>query len=357
MANRKKTNTKKRPKKKKNVTAIILIGVLAFVFSIFFYTLFLRPATVFNGDEEIFLIPSSKANQTFVKKRIRVFLKSAQYTSFLGLAEWFGYWKHIKPGRYIIKKDASIFSIFRKLNGGRQSPIQLTINKYRTNRDLAKFIATKFEFTETQYNSFIQNNDSLASIGVNHHTLMTLIIPNTYELYWNLSPRGFLERMKKESDEFWTDRRIEKAQELHLSKEEIYTIASIVEEETNNNREKPTIASVYVNRLNRGMNLGADPTIKFSLNNFTLNRITLYHINASATSPYNTYKRKGLPPGPICTASIASIDAVLQGQKTDYLYFCAKEDFSGSHNFASTAEEHFKNAKKYQRALDSLRIH
>ncbi|GDX44222.1 aminodeoxychorismate lyase [Bacteroidota bacterium] len=357
MAKAKKTIRKKITRKKGGRTGLFLICLLALLFAGFFYTLFLRPATNFKGEEVVIIIPDSKTNKTFVKNKIKASIKPAQYSSFLVLAEWFGYWDHIKPGRYVIKKDASIFSFFRKLNGGRQSPITLTINKFRTNKDLSRFVSTKFEFTEAEFQQFILNNDSISPFGITTQTLMTRIIPNTYEIYWNVSPKEFLDRMNKESNDFWTDKRIEKAKELELSKEEIYTIASIVEEETNNNDEKPIIASVYVNRLKKGMNLGADPTIKFALNNFGLKRITLAHINASKSSPYNTYKHKGLPPGPICTASIASIDAVLKGEKTDYLYFCAKEDFSGSHNFAATAEAHFKNAKKYQRALDSLKIH
>ncbi|MFZ9687248.1 MAG: endolytic transglycosylase MltG [Chitinophagaceae bacterium] len=357
MATARKSTKKKISKNKSSRVGLIMILILAFIFSAFFYTIFLRPATNFKGEEVVILIPSSKANKSFVKNKIKSSIKPAQYTSFLGLAEWFGYWDHIKPGRYIIKKDASIFSFFRKLNGGRQSPIALTINKFRTTRDFAKYVSTKFEFTENEFLRFIQNQDSIKPFGVDDKTFMTLIIPNTYEIYWNVSPREFVSRMTKESNDFWTNSRIEKAQSLELSKSEVYTIASIVEEETNNNDEKPIIASVYVNRLKKDMNLGADPTIKFALNNFLLKRITLQHINSSKSSLYNTYKHKGLPPGPICTASIPSIDAVLQGEKTDYLYFCAKEDFSGSHNFAATAEEHFKNARKYQRALDSLKIH
>lgn len=357
MAKAKKSVRKKSSKKSGGRVGLLLICLLALLFAGFFYTLFLRPATNFKGEETVIMIPASKANKTFVKSKIKNAIKPAQYTSFLALAEWFGYWDHIKPGRYVVKKDASIFSFFRKLNGGRQSPINLTITKFRTNKDFAKYVSTKFEFTESEFLRFIMNNDSIAPFGVNTQTLMTTIIPNTYEIYWNVGPKEFLERMIKESNDFWNESRIEHAKELGLSKEEIYTIASIVEEETNNNEEKPQIASVYVNRLKKGMYLGADPTIKFALNNFGLKRITLAQINASKSSPYNTYKHKGLPPGPICTASISSIDAVLKGEKTDYLYFCAKEDFSGSHNFAATAEEHYKNAKRYQRALDSLKIH
>lgn len=186
---------------------------------------------------------------------------------------------------------------------------------------------------------------------------MTLIIPNTYEIYWNSSPSDFMRRMAKESNAFWTDSRIDNAKLLGLSKEEVITIASIVEEETNDNEEKPTMASVYINRLKQGMALGADPTIKFAIGDFSIRRVTFKHISSTANSPYNTYRNKGLPPGPICTPSISSIDAVLKAKKTDYLYFCAKADFSGSHSFASTAEEHFENARKYRKALDSLRIH
>ena len=353
----KKPRKKKSAKRKQGKIGFLLIALLALVFSIFFYTLFLRPATSFKGEEVVILIPESKANKKFIKNKISAAVKPAQYSTFLGLAEWFGYWNHIKPGRYVIKKDASIFSFFRRLNGGRQSPVTLTLNKFRTNRDLAKFISTKLEFTEKEFLNFINNTDSLVAYGVTPQTLMTLIIPNTYEIYWNVRPGEFISRMKKESNVFWNSNRIEKAKTLQLSKEEIYILASIVEEETNDSKEKPLVASVYLNRLKKGMNLGADPTVKFAMGNFSLKRITLQHINATKSSPFNTYKNKGLPPGPISSASISSIEAVLKGEKTDYLYFCAKEDFSGSHNFAATDEEHLKNARKYQRALDSLNIH
>jgi UPF0755 protein len=192
---------------------------------------------------------------------------------------------------------------------------------------------------------------------VKQETLMTLIIPNTYELYWNSSPSDFMKRMTKESNAFWTDSRIDNAKLLGLSKEEVITIASIVEEETNNKEEKPTMASVYINRLKKGMPLGADPTIKYAVGDFSIKRVTFKHISSTAGSPYNTYRNKGLPPGPICTPSISSIDAVLKAEKTDFLFFCANADFSGSHSFASTEDEHFENARKYRRALDSLRIH
>lgn len=348
---------KKPVKKRSNRISILLLAVLAFVSAAFFYVFFLRPATNFNAEQATLYIPAKKAEKSFVKDLVRNHVKPVAFTTFLALSEWSGYWAAIKPGRYVIEKNASIFTIFRNLKGGRQTPVELTINKFRTKKELAKYVGSKLECTEADVYRFITNNDSIQSFGVNHETLMTLIIPNTYEIYWNSSPSDFMTRMTKESNKFWTDSRIDNAQLLGLSKEEVITIASIVEEETNNNEEKPTMASVYINRLKKGMPLGADPTVKFALGDFSIRRVTFKHISSTASSPYNTYRNKGLPPGPICTPSIASIDAVLKAEKTDFLFFCANADFSGSHSFASTEDEHFENARKYRRALDSLRIH
>lgn len=348
---------KKHKKKASGIRyGVILLVFLALISSAFFYVVFLRPATNFAQDEITILIPTRKAEKSFVKEKIKKEVKKVQFTTFLALAEWSGYWQSIKPGRYVIEKNESIFSIFRKLYGGKQEPVELTINKFRTQKDLIKFVSAKFEFTEQQLTAYINNKDSIKQFGVNKETVMTIVIPNTYEIFWNTTPKEFIKRMKRESDRFWNQDRLYKAKQTGISKEEVYTLASIIEEETNDDNEKPIMASVYINRLNKGMTLGADPTIKFALGDFTIKRITGIHIKNSARSPYNTYTNKGLPPGPICTPSITTIDAVLNYKRTDYLYFCAKEDFSGSHNFAVTAEEHFKNARKYRKALDSLRI-
>ncbi|MFN5423461.1 MAG: endolytic transglycosylase MltG [bacterium] len=351
-------SAKRKHKKKESGIryGIILLVLLAVLSSAFFYVVFLRPATSFNEDQITILIPSKQADKSVVKEKIKSKVKKVQFTTFLALAEWSGYWKNIKAGRYTIRKNSSIFSIFRMLNGGRQHPVSLTINKYRTKKDLIKFVSTKFEFTERELSAFISNNDSIKQFGIRNETFMTVIIPNTYEIYWNITPKEFINRMYRESEMFWNENRREKAKRAGLSNEEVYTLASIIEEETNDDDEKPIMASVYLNRLKKGMTLGADPTIKFAIGDFTIRRITGSHIKSTSRSPYNTYTNKGLPPGPICTPSITTIDAVLNHKETAYLYFCAKEDFSGSHNFAETAEEHIKNARKYRRALDSLRI-
>lgn len=185
---------------------------------------------------------------------------------------------------------------------------------------------------------------------------MTAIIPNTYSFFWNTSVSSLFKRFYNEEQKFWNETRLQKARSLGLTPKQVYVLASIIEEETNKYDEMPLMASVYINRLNRGMPLGADPTIKFAIRNFAAKRVTLKMISGSAASPYNTYKNAGLPPGPICTPSIKTMDATLDAAATNYLYFCAKPDFSGYHNFAATNAEHVKNARAYQKALNRLNI-
>ena len=181
-----------------------------------------------------------------------------------------------------------------------------------------------------------------------------MFIPNTYDIYWNVSIDGLLERMKKEHDRFWNADRTAKATKLNMTSDEVSTLASIIDEETANNAEKPMIAGMYINRLKENMPLQADPTIKFALKDFAIKRI--YNKLLKVDSPYNTYVHEGLPPGPIKIASIKGIDAVLNYVEHDYLYMCAKEDFSGTHNFAKTYTEHLKNAAKYSKALNDRGI-
>jgi UPF0755 protein len=352
-----KINSRRKKTKKGIKVGILLLIAFAFISATFFYLLFLKSATTFQEDEFALYIPSSKATPSLVKSRIKSIVKATDYTTFLALAISTGYWNDIKAGKYVISKGSGIFTIFRKLKGGRQTPVTLTLNKYRTKKDLAEYLSGRLEFTTASVLQYMNNSDSLKSLGINNQTLMTIIVPNTYEIYWNISPGAFFNRMKKESERFWDEDRLKKAESIGLTRVEVYNLASIIEEETNDHKEKPLIASVYLNRLKKGMPLGADPTVKFAYGDFSIRRVTLNHINKSASSPYNTYKNKGIPPGPICTPSQKSIDAVLDAEKTDYIFFCAKADFSGSHSFASTEEEHFENARKYRKALDSLRIH
>ena len=194
----------------------------------------------------------------------------------------------------------------------------------------------------------------LAAYNVNSNTFLTTVIPNTYSIYWNTAPQKIFDKLHSEKEKFWNKDRLNKAKALNLTPEEVYTMASIVEEETNKEHDKGLIASVYLNRISAGIKLQADPTVKFAMKNFALKRIFFKHLTFD--SPFNTYRNTGLPPGPICTPSVKTIDAVLNAPKTNYIYFVAKPDWSGLSNFTHSDVEHMINAKKYQRFLDSVNI-
>lgn len=268
------------------------------------------------------------------------------------VAKYSGYHKNVKPGKYKINEGMSIVNLVRMLRAGKQVPVNLVITKLRTKDDLSKKITANFEADSSDVISFLNNNDSLLQFDVDTNTMMTMVIPNTYSFTWNTSTQKILKKLYTEEKKFWNDDRLKDAARLHLAPREVYTLASIVEEETNKQEDKGKIASVYVNRLRKGMRLAADPTVKFAMKNFGLKRI--YNKHLAFPSPYNTYTNAGLPPGPICTPSIKTIDAVLQMPETDYIFFVARSDFSGFSDFASTYREHLIYAKSYQQALDSL---
>lgn len=255
----------------------------------------------------------------------------------------------INPGRYQLKAGTSYASLINVLKSGRQTPVRVTFNNLRTPERLAGVLARKLEPDSLTWIKALTSDSLAKPYGLTSQTLFTLFIPNTYEFYWNTTPEAFLQRMKKESDRFWASRESKLAR-CGLSREEVYTLASIVYEETKRGAEMPRVAGVYLNRLRIGMALQADPTVKYAVKDFTLRRILHSHLEVD--SPYNTYKYPGLPPGPICMPSIDAIDAVLDYEDHDYLYFCAKDDLSGAHVFARTLDEHNRNARAYARALN-----
>lgn len=274
--------------------------------------------------------------------------------SFNWVAQKKNYTTSVKPGAYKIEKDWSNNDLINRLRAGIQTPVKVTFNNIRFRENLAGRLAHCLEADSAAFLALL-NNDSLANrYGLTSENFTSIFIPNTYEFFWTTSPQKFIERMKKEYDIFWNESRKNKAAALSLTQTEVVTLASIVQEESNKNDEKPRISGVYINRLNRGWLLQADPTIKFAMRDFSIKRILTEYLKID--SPYNTYKYAGLPPGPINFPDIASIDAVLNAEKSDYLYFCAKEDFSGYHNFAKTLNEHNLNAAKYQRALNNNKI-
>jgi UPF0755 protein len=268
------------------------------------------------------------------------------------LAKRFHYNENIKPGKYKIENNSNVFSLLRKLKSGSQAEVRFVINKIRTKEDFASKIQANFEADSLETIRFLLNNDSLAPFNVDTNTVMTLIIPNSYLFWWNGSFKRILERLKKQHDFFWEGKRTEQSKALGYTSNQIYTIASIVEEETNKKEDKGKIASVYINRISKNMKLEADPTVKYAIRDFGLKRILHGHL--AYNSPYNTYQHTGLPPGPICTPSINTIDAVLNAPSTSYIFFVAKPDFNGYSNFASSYSEHLKYAKAYQDALNLL---
>lgn len=308
-------------------------------------------ATAFEGKKTYLYIYENRDVKQQVEAQLQSDTVIHNVWLFNIMANQLGVWQRLQPGRFEITKGESLVNIVRMLRNNVQSPVRLVINKLRTRNDFAKVVGKYFAEDSTDVAQFVNSNDSLQSLSVDTATMMTLVIPDTYIIKWNTSVDNILQRLKTEQQKFWDDdNRLQKANALGYTPEQVYTLASIVEEETNKNDEKGNIASVYMNRLNQGMPLGADPTIKYALRDFGLKRILYGHLDVA--SPYNTYRNKGLPPGPICTPQRVTIDAVLNAPKTDYLYFVAKSDFSGYHHFSSNYAEHQQYAKIYQKALD-----
>lgn len=255
-----------------------------------------------------------------------------------------------REGAYRVEPGMSAWQVALKLARGGQTPVRVTFNNVRTIDQLAGRIAEQLCFSKDDLLALLQNDSVCADLGFTQATLPALFLPDTYEFYWTVTPEEFLQKMKREYRRYWMGQREEQAQEWGLTPVEVATLASIVEEETNKPDEMGTVAGLYMNRLRKGMPLQADPTVKFACGDFSLRRILKVHLTIE--SPYNTYRVTGLPPGPIRIASKQALDAVLNHRPNDYIYMCAREDFSGYHNFAVTWSEHQRNAARYQRELN-----
>ena len=266
------------------------------------------------------------------------------------LAKRISYPANIKAGKYEIRRGMSLMNILKMLKNGRQVPVNLVITKLRTREDLAGLIGRKFESDSAGFMRYLNNPDTLKFYDLDTNTFMTMVFPNTYTYFWNTTPARIFKKLEIAAEAYWTPARLQEASNHNLNRKTAYILASIVEEETTRKDDKPKIASVYMNRIAASMRLSADPTVKFALRRFDLKRV--YEKYLLVESPYNTYMNAGLPPGPICTPSLESLDAVLNAPQTKYFYFVAKPDFSGYSNFAETFPEHIKFAREYQKALD-----
>lgn len=261
----------------------------------------------------------------------------------------------IKPGRYLVDEDISYTGLINLLRSGRQAPVNVTFNNIRTIYDLAGRVGGRIAADSAEIADFLSDPSNYSEDGFTRETVISVFIPDTYQFFWNTDAGGFYERMLREYEKFWNEERLAKALALKLSPVEVSTLASIVDDEVSKPDEKPRIAGVYLNRLRRGIALQACPTIKFAMNDFTITRVLKVHLQYE--SPYNTYKYRGFPPGPIGCPSIEGIDAVLNAEKHDYLFFAAKADFSGYHNFSRTLAEHNRYAADYQRELNRRKIY
>jgi UPF0755 protein len=260
----------------------------------------------------------------------------------------------IKPGHYIINSGMSNNELINLLRSGAQTPVRVVFNNIRKKEELAGKIALQIEADSLSLVKCWNDREFLRSLNTTPEKVQMIFIPNTYEFWWTTDAYEFTKRMYKESEKFWDEERTRKAQLTRLSIQEVIILASIVEKETQKNDEKQAIAGVYLNRLRKDWPLQADPTVVYAVGDFEMKRVLTVHTKID--SPYNTYLYRGLPPGPICIPSIASIDAVLNYQKHDYMFFCAKADMSGYHSFSRTLAEHNRYAKAYQQALNNRKI-
>ena len=355
MGSAKQMKSKRTPFKIIAIASAMAVFVIVAFFGIRLYSRVFMP-NVDLGEKKsahIFIPTGSDYNAVIIIFKQSGYIKD--FDTFENYAEKKGYPQKVKSGRYKLVAGMSNRKLLNMLISGNQDPAQVYINNIRTKEKLSSILGKQLEPDSLAIITML-NSDSVAkSMGMTPETIISLFIPNTYEFYWNVTPDDILKRMKKEYDKFWSEKnRQHKADSMNLSREQVITIASIVDEETNYIPEMNTIAGVYLNRLKKGMLLQADPTVKFAIGDPTIRRILNKHLTFD--SPYNTYKYQGLPPGPIALPSIEAIDAVLNSAKTPYIYFCAKSDFSGAHAFAVTKEEHEKNAQQYQAALNKRNI-
>lgn len=334
------------------VTATILLTLLL----LFLGFVLFGPSTRFQAPYQFFYIRTHQTDKLKIQEQFRVDGLINREQLLFTFMDYWNVWSRIKPGKYKIRKGMSLFSIVRMFRNNQQEAVDLILTKVRTKKDFAALVGRKMECDSIEMIQFLTSNDSLKLFQADSNTIMTFMFPDTYRYYWSATPSDILQKMSDQHKRFWTKERLKQAASLGLTQEEIYILASIVEEETLQNEEKPLVASVYLNRLRKGMVLGADPTVKFAVGDFTLKRILFKHIQETSASPYNTYKHKGLPPGPICTPSSTTVDAVLQSPSTNYLFFCAKVNGNGFHVFAETDQQHLQNARAYQKWLNERNI-
>ncbi|MFY0627042.1 MAG: endolytic transglycosylase MltG [Reichenbachiella sp.] len=342
--------------KKKIVIAasIIVFSVMLSSFGFYFHQVIYAPNFLYEQDSKALIIPTGA---TF--KDVQNTLYDERYlndlVSFSLLSKLMDYDINIKPGLYLIRKDMSNYQVIRMLRSGDQTAVNITFNNVRMSGDLPEKITANLEMTPKDFLEIIRNDSLIEANGFDSLTIVGMFIPNTYQVYWTIKPEALFLKMKKEYDRFWNEKRLAKAKEIGLTPKEVSVMASIAQAEVSVGDELPVVAGLYMNRINKGYLLGADPTLVFANQDFEIRRVLNKH--KLIDSPYNTYRYEGLPPGPINMPTIQALEAVLNYDKHKYLYMCAKEDFSGRHNFATNLKDHNENAKRFQRAMNKAGIY
>lgn len=338
-------------KTKKFVVALVVLIILALGITGLNYYLKYFGGSVTGKQEYLYI--KTGANFADVYRTIREQGIVKDTTAFQWAAANMDYTR-IKPGKYKLKKGMSNRAFVNMLKAGNQEAVKLSFRNLRLKEDFAGYIGRNLEADSVSVLRLLDSAKYVDEKGFTTDNVFSMFIPNTYELYWNTSATEFFDRMESEYKKFWTPARLEKAKAINLQPVEVSTLASIVDAEALHDQEMPTIAGLYMNRLNKGMKLEADPTVIFAQKDFTIKRVLSKYLVIN--SPYNTYMYAGLPPGPIMMPSIKAIDAVLNYQKHNFIYMCAKEDFSGYHNFATNEADHIANARRFQQALTDRKI-
>lgn len=331
--------------------AIIVTACISAAIGYSFYIVKLRTVQT-DKTEYLYITPDD--NSATVAGKLSDIIGKSFIKGFELLAKHNKFDSRKRSGRFAINNGDNMHAIYRRIVSNEQTPVKLVVPSTRTLEQLTGAISRQLMLDSLELSKFLTNPIYYKTIGYKEETLPSLFIPNTYEVYWNIKPENLMSRLMKEHRNFWNKERITKAEKLNMTPEEVATLASIIDEETNSDEEKPIVAGMYINRLKRNMPLQADPTVKFAIGDPTRKRILKKDLETD--SPYNTYRYKGLPPGPLRIPTIQAIESVLNYTRHNYLYMCAKEDFSGRHNFAKTLNEHNANARRYQQALNKLNI-
>ena len=343
---------KKRNRKKTFIWIASIFLLLMVATTVIIYNMVFKPIEL---TETVFIYIDKNSDYEEVVDQLKEKVALPNEYIFSLLAERMNYPSRVKSGRYAVEDGITMPDLIRTLRSGSQAPINLTFNNIRTMENLAGRLSSQLMADSTSILNVLNDTSVAASYGFNEQTFGAMFIPNTYEVYWDTSIESLINRMKKEYDSFWNAERRAQAEKIGLTPLEVTTLASIVEEEATYADEYPIVAGLYINRLNRGMRLEADPTVKYAVGDASLRRILFKHLEVE--SPYNTYKVDRLPPGPIRIPSTSAINATLSPTQHNYIFMCAKDDLSGRHNFAVTHAEHARNARAYQRALNERGIY